>query len=94
MLPNVTVCCLLEIISVIVTPLQLKWIRRYGSRGIVLDDTFNCTPYDVRLATLLVLDNYGRGLPCGFVLSSQMRKEDLLPMFSYIRYVYHGFNFQ
>ncbi|VDP30576.1 unnamed protein product [Heligmosomoides polygyrus] len=50
-------------VMVIVTPIMLEWIKKYSSKGITLDDTFHTTRYNLRLATLMVVDERDRGLP-------------------------------
>ena len=52
-------------IAVLITDDQVNWLRKYGSRGVCLDDTFNSTKYPLKLATVLVVDDYDRGLPAG-----------------------------
>ncbi|RCN44392.1 hypothetical protein ANCCAN_09606 [Ancylostoma caninum] len=37
-------------VLVIITPIQKTWLEKYGSRAICVDDTFNLTPYSLRLA--------------------------------------------
>lgn len=70
---------------VICNPTQLRRFEEHGHRGLVMDDTFSVTMYDLRLTTVLVLDDYDRAFPCGFILSSQMREEDIAQFFLYVR---------
>ncbi|KIH68892.1 hypothetical protein ANCDUO_00767 [Ancylostoma duodenale] len=51
--------------AVIITPTQEKWLKEYSHRGVALDDTFNTTRYNLRLAVLMVADKKDRGLPAG-----------------------------
>ncbi|KAK6021027.1 zinc finger, C2H2 type [Ostertagia ostertagi] len=61
-------------LMVIVTPLQLKWLQAYSSRGVSLDDTHHTTRYNVKLATLM-----------RFLLSGTMTTEDVSKLFEVIR---------
>lgn len=55
----------LAIFTVIITPVQLDWLMRYGERGIAIDDTFDLTRYNLKVAALMVADGRDRGLPAG-----------------------------
>ncbi|CAO4360574.1 unnamed protein product [Caenorhabditis nigoni] len=41
---------------------QKEWMNRYGERGWAMDDTFNFVKYDLRLTTILVLDEMDRSI--------------------------------
>lgn len=47
------------------SPIQQEWLKAYSDRGVVLDDSHNCTMYSLKLSTIMVIDDAGRGLPCG-----------------------------
>ncbi|PIO72809.1 ribosomal L38e protein [Teladorsagia circumcincta] len=55
----------------IITPLQESWTVKYGARAICMDDTSNLTSYCLRLATVIVLDEWDRGLPAASLLSNR-----------------------
>ncbi|PAV89942.1 hypothetical protein WR25_15254 [Diploscapter pachys] len=70
---------------VLITDQQVDWLQKYGSRGICIDDTFNSTKYPLKLATLLVVDDFDRGLPAGFLLSRKMTSKEVELLFSVIK---------
>lgn len=72
-------------VIVIVTPIMLEWIKKYSSKGITLDDTFHTTRYNLRLATLMVVDERDRGLPGAFLMSGTMTSSDVEKLFTVIR---------
>ncbi|KAL6723214.1 hypothetical protein Aduo_018244 [Ancylostoma duodenale] len=69
---------------ILITPMQLDWLRKFSARGIAVDDTHNVTRYNVRLATVSVADHKNRGLPAAFMLSGTMTTEDVQRLFSEI----------
>ncbi|KAK5966878.1 MULE domain-containing protein, partial [Trichostrongylus colubriformis] len=48
---------------IIVTPKQVEILRLYSSKGISIDDTHCTTQYDLKLATIMTVDDYRRGMP-------------------------------
>lgn len=54
---------------VIINPIQREWLRKYGKRAVCMDDTFNLTSYALRLATVIVADEWDRALPAAYLLS-------------------------
>ncbi|KAK5967646.1 MULE domain-containing protein [Trichostrongylus colubriformis] len=77
---------------VVITPVQKSWITRYGRRGISIDDTFNLTRYSLRLATVIVADEWDMGLPAAYLLSYRMTEEEVFKLFSEIKEVAPDFN--
>lgn len=53
----------------IVTPTQQRWLQKYGRRGICIDDTFNLTGYNLRVAILVLANEWDMGIPGGYLLS-------------------------
>ncbi|KAK6037345.1 hypothetical protein COOONC_25149 [Cooperia oncophora] len=94
-------------ILVIITPLQLKWLRQFGQKGISVDDTHNITRYALKLATIMVVDDRDRGLPAGikifihvlvcdvlnsaFLLSAEMTSNEVKILFDEIKRVVPNF---
>ncbi|KAK6037442.1 hypothetical protein COOONC_25053 [Cooperia oncophora] len=76
----------------IVTPLQLKWLLAYSSRGISLDDSRHNTRYNIKLATLMVADEKDRGLPAAFLLSNTMTTDNVSNLFKVIKELMPDFN--
>lgn len=54
-----------------ITPIQKAWLQRYGARAIIMDDTFNLITYCLKLATVVVADEWDKGLPAAYLLSHQ-----------------------
>ncbi|KAK6032346.1 hypothetical protein OSTOST_01473 [Ostertagia ostertagi] len=57
---------------VIITPEQVEIMRMYSAKGISIDDTHCTTRYNLKLATMMCVDDYGRGVPCAFLLSNKI----------------------
>ncbi|KAL6739037.1 hypothetical protein Aduo_012527 [Ancylostoma duodenale] len=60
-------------ILVVITPLRAEWLRQFSYRGIGIDDTFN----KLKLAAVVVVDQYDRGLPAAFLLSYRMTHHEV-----------------
>ncbi|KAK6029036.1 zinc finger, C2H2 type [Ostertagia ostertagi] len=82
---------LLGFVTVIITPLQEKWLERYGHRGVSVDDTHNLTKYALKLATVMVVDERDRGLPAAFLLSAEMTSKELKILFDEIKRILPNF---
>ncbi|KHJ84127.1 hypothetical protein OESDEN_16163 [Oesophagostomum dentatum] len=87
--PNGKGFCL---ISIVITPTQLEWLKRYSSRGIAVDGTHNVTRYNLKLATVSVADHKDRGLPAAFMLSGTMTTSDAQKLLTEVKNVYPDFN--
>ncbi|KHJ90428.1 zinc finger, C2H2 type [Oesophagostomum dentatum] len=70
---------------IIITPVQAQWLRSCAYRGIGIDDTFDVSQYALRLATVVVADQYDRGLPAAFLLSYRMTHAEISRLFEEIR---------
>ncbi|KAK6017666.1 hypothetical protein OSTOST_16808 [Ostertagia ostertagi] len=70
---------------VVITPVQVSWLREYSRRGISLDDTFNLTRYSLRLATVIVADEWDMGLPAAYLLSHRMTEDEVFELFAAIK---------
>ncbi|KHJ86134.1 hypothetical protein OESDEN_14124 [Oesophagostomum dentatum] len=72
---------------VIITPIQVEWLRKYSHRGIAVDDTHNITRYNLKLATVSVADHKDP-----FMLSGTMTTSDVQKMFTEIKKVIPNFD--
>ncbi|KAK5973101.1 hypothetical protein GCK32_012711, partial [Trichostrongylus colubriformis] len=70
---------------IIITPQQVQWLRKFSHRGISIDDTHNATRYNLKLATVMVLNDRDAGLPAAFLLSGTMTSLDVEKLFLEIR---------
>ncbi|KAK5974676.1 C2H2-type domain-containing protein [Trichostrongylus colubriformis] len=77
---------------IIITPQQVQWLRKFSHRGISIDDTHNATRYNLKLATVMVLNDRDAGLPAAFLLSGTMTSLDVEKLFLEIRKVVPEFN--
>ncbi|KAK6038717.1 zinc finger, C2H2 type [Cooperia oncophora] len=50
---------------IIITPQQVEWLQKFSHRGISVDDTHNATRYNLKLATVMVLNERDAGVPAG-----------------------------
>ncbi|KIH68515.1 hypothetical protein ANCDUO_01147 [Ancylostoma duodenale] len=76
---------------IIITPEQVEILKRYSHRGVSIDNTRCTTRYSLKLTTLMVVDDYGRGLPAGFLLAKRMDKEECVYFFQEVKKVYKEF---
>ncbi|KHJ90820.1 hypothetical protein OESDEN_09325 [Oesophagostomum dentatum] len=70
---------------VIINPTQKEWLRRYGRRALCMDDTFNLTSYSLRLATIVVADEWDRALPAAYLLSYRMTEVEIGILFEQVK---------
>ncbi|KHJ85752.1 hypothetical protein OESDEN_14513 [Oesophagostomum dentatum] len=70
---------------VVMNPTQREWLRKYGQRALCLDDTFNLTSYSLRLATIVVADEWDRALPAAYLLSYRMTEAEVGIMFETVK---------
>ncbi|KAK5970908.1 MULE domain-containing protein [Trichostrongylus colubriformis] len=77
---------------IVVTPVQKSWLMKYGRRGISIDDTFNLTRYSLRLATVIVADEWDMGLPAAYLLSHRMTEEEVYKFFWEIKEIVPDFD--
>ncbi|KAK6019861.1 hypothetical protein OSTOST_14494 [Ostertagia ostertagi] len=78
--------------ALIITPEQVKWLRDFSNRGVSIDDIHNATRYNLKLATLMVLNERDVGLPAAFLLSGTMTSSDVAKLFLELKKVYPDFN--
>ncbi|KAK6022147.1 hypothetical protein OSTOST_12169, partial [Ostertagia ostertagi] len=71
--------------NLVITPIQKEWLLKYASRAICVDDTFNLTCYSLRLATIVVVDEYDKGLPAAYLLSNRMTEAETEMLFEEVR---------
>ncbi|KAK6021389.1 hypothetical protein OSTOST_12938, partial [Ostertagia ostertagi] len=78
--------------TVVITPIQKEWLTKYSSRAICIDDTFNLTCYSLRLATVVVCDEWDKGLPAAFLLTNRMTEEETELLFMEIKKLVPSFD--
>ncbi|KHJ83878.1 hypothetical protein OESDEN_16415 [Oesophagostomum dentatum] len=72
-------------VLVIMNPKQRQWLGKYGPRAVCVDDTFNLTAYALRLATIVVADEWDRALPAAYLLSYRMTEAEVGTLFTYVK---------
>ena len=55
---------------VIQSRIQRQMFQKFASKGVCCDSTHGTNAYDFSLTTILVIDEFGQGLPAGWCLSS------------------------
>ncbi|KAK6050108.1 hypothetical protein COOONC_12388, partial [Cooperia oncophora] len=80
------------LLEVIITPQQVEWLQKFSHRGISVDDTHNATRYNLKLATVMVLNERDAGVPAAFLLSGTMTSIDVEKLFLEIRNLVPDFN--
>ncbi|KAK6054170.1 hypothetical protein COOONC_08326 [Cooperia oncophora] len=76
---------------IVITPLQLTMLKKYGTSGVSLDDTHNPCRYNLKLLTMMIVDSVGRGVPVAYMLSANMDKEAVSKFFSVVKNLYPDF---
>ncbi|KAK6024913.1 zinc finger, C2H2 type [Ostertagia ostertagi] len=81
-----------SLVKLIITPQQVEWLKKFSHRGISVDDTHNATRYNLKLATVTVLNERDAGVPAAFLLSGTMTSADVEKLFLEIQSVIPEFN--
>ena len=53
------------------TELQLEMLKAYGHTVICIDDTHSTNMYDFLLITVLVIDEFGEGVPASWAITNR-----------------------
>ncbi|KAK6748918.1 hypothetical protein RB195_001501 [Necator americanus] len=77
---------------IVINPTQKEWLRKYGQRALCVDDTFNLTSYSLRLATVIVADEWDRALPAAYLLSYRMTDMEVGLMFEHVKKLLPSFH--
>ena len=65
--------CDRDFVLAIQTSLQADIMKKFGEKVICVDGTHGTNGYDFMLTTVMVVDEYGEGLPSGLVHIKQRR---------------------
>ncbi|KAL6730744.1 hypothetical protein Aduo_001693 [Ancylostoma duodenale] len=76
---------------VLITPEQVEILKRYSRRGFSIDDTHCTTQYNLKLACMMVVDDYDRAVPAGFLLANKMDKEECTYFFREVKSLFEDF---
>lgn len=64
------------------TEFQRDMLRKFGSKAICMDDTHGTNCYDFNLVTIVVVDEYGEGIPVGWMVSN---RQDTLVLMEFLK---------
>ncbi|KAK6761976.1 hypothetical protein RB195_022901 [Necator americanus] len=64
---------------------QREWLQKYGQRALCVDDTFNLTSYSLRLATVIVADEWDRALLAAYLPSYRMTEVAVSIVFEHVK---------
>ena len=70
-----------DFVLIVQTESQKDMLRKFGSLVLCIDSTHKTNAYDFYLTTLLVIDNFGEGLPVAWMISSREDKDNILLFF-------------
>ena len=59
-----------DFLLVLQTPSQRDVLKQYGGKAILMDATHSTTQYDFLLITIMVIDDYGEGVPVAWAISN------------------------
>ena len=59
------------------TKFQCDLFKKFGCTAVCIDCTHGTNAYDFNLTTILVIDEYGEGLPVGWMISNREDKQML-----------------
>ena len=60
-------------------------MKRYGTKAILMDATHGTTQYDFQLISIVVIDDYGEGLPVAWAISN---REDVTLLVQFLKAVH------
>ena len=60
-------------------------MMQYGSKVILMDATYGTTQYDFQLISILVIDDFGEGLPVAWAISN---REDVTLLVQFFKAVH------
>ena len=61
-----------DFILILMTPFQADSLKKFGSNIVCVDSTHGTTNYDFLLTTLVVVDEYGEGIPVAYLISNRV----------------------
>ncbi|KAK6749368.1 hypothetical protein RB195_001779 [Necator americanus] len=78
--------------QIVINPTQREWLRKYEQRALCVDDTFNLTSYSLRLATVIVANEWDRALPAAYLLSYRMTEVEVGIIFEHVKKLLPSFH--
>ena len=74
-----------DILLVVQTAFQCDVLKSFGSNAVCIDSTHGTNAYDFTLTSILVIDDYGGGLPVGWMISNREDKHMLIQFFTALK---------
>ncbi|XP_072384060.1 uncharacterized protein [Diabrotica undecimpunctata] len=60
-----------DIVLILMTQYQIELLKKFGTNIICIDSTHGTNSYDFLLSTLVVVDEYGEGIPVAYLISNK-----------------------
>lgn len=70
-----TVEDLKDAVIIIADEFQLKCLKKYGSDKICMDSTFGCNGYGLKTTAIVVVNEFGQGMPVVYIISNKLTTE-------------------
>lgn len=74
-----------NVVIVIADKIQLKCLLQYGNECICIDSTFGVTKYNLKLTTIVVINELGVGIPVTYIISQGTSKDVWIDCFMKLR---------
>ena len=74
-----------DFLLVVQTSFQCDMLKSFGSNAVCIDSTHGTNAYDFNLTSILVIDDYGEGLPVGWMISNREDKHMLVQFFTALK---------
>ncbi|XP_050507538.1 uncharacterized protein LOC126885154 [Diabrotica virgifera virgifera] len=74
-----------DFVLILMTSAQESLFKQLASSKICIDSTHGTNPYDFQLTTILVVDEYGEGIPVAFLLLNRVDTMTLMHFFSVLK---------
>lgn len=74
-----------NVMLVIANDFQLSMLEKFGSNIVCIDSTHGTNMYDFHLTTLLVVDEFGNGIPTAFCISNKKDTSTWIMFFEQLR---------
>lgn len=69
----------------IMTEFQVEMLRKFGEDKILIDGTHGLNAYEIQLFSLVVVDEFGNGVPVAFCFSKKYDKEAMVHFFEKVK---------
>ena len=77
--------CIDDLLLVLQTHFQCDMLKQFGSNAICIDSTHGSNAYHFNLTSIVIVNDYGEGLPVGWMLSNNADKQMLIQFFRVVK---------